>query len=97
MANQNAKIRARVEQMITASKRYPVEIAEKTVTVTRNAKGHPTGSVTRYVLEGHGVKNAFKRTYFRDTRVDALAAEGINVSMPRVKRGSNQVVVELVA
>lgn len=92
---QRAKIRARVEQMITASKRFPVQIVDKQVVMTRNEKGHITGSKTVYTLEGHGVSNPFKRTYFRDTRVDKLAAEGLNISMPRVKRGSGQVTVEL--
>ncbi len=100
MANKNNErnaARERVEAVLVGSKRFPVEIVAKQNVMTRNEKGHITGVKTVYTLAGHGVSNPFKRTYFRDTRVEKLVAEGLNVTMPRVKRGSGQVIVELAA
>lgn len=95
--NERAAIRQLVEAALVGSKRFPVEIVGKASVMTRNEKGQITGSKMVYEVTGHGVSDAFKRNYFKRTRIEKLAAEGFNINMPRMARNSGKVVVELQA
>lgn len=86
--------RAQVREILAKAKLNVV--AEKRVMV-RDAKGRITGSKTDFVVEGNLVSQPGQRCYFRREHLRPIQTTGLNVTMPKLKKGATEVIVTLAA
>ena len=83
-----------VQKILTKAK---VNVANQEVIRERNEKGHFIAGSARMILtvEGHGVSSPIKRNYFKKTKLPMIAQHVKSASLQRVKKNSNQVILEI--
>ena len=88
------KLTQEVQNILAKAK---VSVVSETVSRQRNERGHfiPGSGKVRVVLTGHGVSDGFKRHYFKRTRLPLIQAVAPTANLPRVKKNSGEVVLEL--
>jgi len=86
-------VNAQVAQILAKAK---VEVVSQERIQTRGPNGHFNPAVTRMVIEGPGVKASINRNYFKKVRIPALNALGVQANLRRVRKNTNEVVLELI-